>query len=1098
MSRIIRISRTAIAASARLLWRTLPLGRRTKHELAGALFAKMSFPFRWTATYKNWQKEKKLELLRQQLISKFRIDGFAPLRATSAPHRTDARAIAFYLPQFHSIPENDNWWGEGFTEWTNVRRATPQFEGHDQPREPGELGYYDLTTDSKTRRRQVELAASHGLSGFCFYFYWFAGKRLLEQPIADYSNDPEINFPFCLCWANENWSRRWDGLNDHLLISQDHSLKDDIDFISYISRYLKLDNYIRIDGKPLVIVYRPALLPDARATAERWRDWCRDNDVGEIYLAYTQSFETIDPAEIGFDAAIEFPPNNAGLVAQPMPAGACGSGFDGKIYDWKTLPAKSFSYDAPPYTLFRGVSPSWDNTPRRMKQATILNNAKPDLYYAWLLNAIADTKERFSKADEQLIFINAWNEWAEGAYLEPDKTYGYAWLQATRDALAPNERKIIIVVHDLHKHGAQYLSLNMARTLKQRFGYEVAIIAGEDGALHGEFSSLGPIYVVDEHSANNVVAALSEDGFAKAIANSAASGWISRHFAKADIRFVGLVHELPSIIDAMHLESSLEVFDQYAETIIFPSLIVSQRDSEATGIEWRRPTILPQGLYKRDSFATLAERETARRSVVQRLNLPDNARITLGAGYADHRKGVDTFIQWGVALAALRPDVHSVWIGKIDPLMQPACAELLEATGDLAGNIHFPGFVEDTEEFYAAADLYALTSREDPFPSTALEALAGGAPVIMAAGTGGIEDLARHECVTALTDAKPKSYVKAAAPLIGAQSAKRDKSSLLGRSLVRMEFGFVNYMGNLLRLLGEPCPKVSVIVPNYNYGRHLEQRLRSILDQSLPPYEIIFLDDASSDDSVKIAEDALAKSDIRYQIIRNETNSGSVFAQWRKGVELARGDFIWIAEADDWADPEFLDATVSPLAADPRLVLSYTQSSQATDEGEITCPDYLDYVADVDPERWRRGYRRAGSDEIRESMSVKNTIPNVSGVIFKATALRQLLAHHHAEISEFRVAGDWYVYVNMLRQGDVVFDPRPLNFHRRHAESVTISRFGLDELGEIARMQAYVAREFGTPTPYAAKANDYLAHLVASFNLNERHNDDEIASVLNQ
>jgi lipopolysaccharide biosynthesis protein len=342
--------------------------------------------------------------------------------------------ISFYLPQFHAIPENDAWWGKGFTEWTNVRRAIPLFPGHYQPKIPGDLGYYDLRNVSVIKK-QIELAKLYGINGFCFYLYWFGGKRLLELPVKQFLNDTDICFPFCVCWANENWSKRWDGLDNEILIAQQHSPKDDLEFIEYISKYLKDPRYIRIKNKPLVIVYRPSLLPSAKRSAERWRNWCFKNGVGDIFLAYTQSFEREDPSVYGFDAAIEFPPNNS---TPPVITGRIknvSSSFSGTFYNWRIFVERSNNYKNPGYPLFLSVCPSWDNTARRMENSSIFLGSTPDQYREWLENAAVETRRRFKDSTERLIFINAWNEWAEGAYLEPDNKFGYAYLQATRDAL---------------------------------------------------------------------------------------------------------------------------------------------------------------------------------------------------------------------------------------------------------------------------------------------------------------------------------------------------------------------------------------------------------------------------------------------------------------------------------------------------------------------------------------------------------------------------------------------------------------------------------------------------------------------------------------
>ncbi|MFA6036685.1 MAG: glycoside hydrolase family 99-like domain-containing protein [Legionellales bacterium] len=415
---------THIYKISRWIWRQAPGSIEKKHEVKIKLFDYIKKYFNWTPP----------------VAGGLFPHNFAPIICRPVPllhaaplQKKPVKLICFYLPQFHPIPENDAWWGEGFTEWTNVKPAQPQFVDHYQPHIPGELGYYDLR-DTQVQHRQIELAKLYGIEGFCFYFYWFAGKRLLETPLKNYLEDRSLDLPFCLCWANENWSRRWDGSEDNILIAQQHSEEDDLSFIQYVSQYLRDSRYIHIDGKPLLLVYRPNLLPSAKNTVKLWREWCRTHGVGEIYLAYTQSFESVDPAEYGFDAAIEFPPNNSSpqIIREITPL---GNDFAGTVYNWQSLSEASENYVMPRYTLWRGICPSWDNTPRRKNHSTVFLNSSPELYQAWLYNAIVDTHQRFSASDEQLIFVNAWNEWAEGAYLEPDERYGYAYLEATRLAL---------------------------------------------------------------------------------------------------------------------------------------------------------------------------------------------------------------------------------------------------------------------------------------------------------------------------------------------------------------------------------------------------------------------------------------------------------------------------------------------------------------------------------------------------------------------------------------------------------------------------------------------------------------------------------------
>ncbi len=361
--------------------------------------------------------------------------GHVAWREGTLPSPLPATLVAFYLPQFHTFAENDAWWGKGFTEWRNVTRALPQFEGHVQPRLPADLGFYDLR-NPQVMRDQARLATEYGIGAFCFYYYWFSGRTLMEDPLRHWLDDDSIDLPFCLCWANENWARRWDGRDDDILIGQQHSAEDDLAFIAHIAPYLRDRRALKVDGRPMLLVYRPHLLPDARATADRWRRWCRENGVGEVHLAYVQGFERPDPRDIGFDAAVEFPPNMSNPSSLSAQQWLLNPDFNGDVRDWRELAAEIGARPLPDYPLYPGVNPGWDNEARRSGRGRVYLHASPRGYRDWLRTTV---HQRLSAvpAKQRMVFINAWNEWAEGAVLEPDARLGHAWLQATRDALSP-------------------------------------------------------------------------------------------------------------------------------------------------------------------------------------------------------------------------------------------------------------------------------------------------------------------------------------------------------------------------------------------------------------------------------------------------------------------------------------------------------------------------------------------------------------------------------------------------------------------------------------------------------------------------------------
>ncbi len=377
------------------------------------------------------------------------------------------RAIAMYLPQFHPIPENDKWWGKGFTEWTNVAKAKPLFKGHYQPHLPADLGFYDLRL-SEVREQQARLAKEHGIFGFCYYHYWFNGRRILELPFQQVFETGKPDFPFMLCWANENWSRNWDGGNKEVLIKQNYSLEDDRLHMQSLIPYFKDKRYIRVNNKPVFAIYRSKLVPEMATTIEVWRNEAAKQNI-ELYIC---RFESCleggkEYLNAGFDAAIDFQP--WGRQMNEYKTKIINQKFNSLHYRVKNFLLKKmikpvaekkykqyktkmnnpviknnvFDYsdymqyvikESPAgYKVFPGATPLWDNSARQTVNPGISLNANPDLYKLWLQH-IAKNFEPYSK-EENFIFLNAWNEWAEGCHLEPCQKWGREFLEATRDVL---------------------------------------------------------------------------------------------------------------------------------------------------------------------------------------------------------------------------------------------------------------------------------------------------------------------------------------------------------------------------------------------------------------------------------------------------------------------------------------------------------------------------------------------------------------------------------------------------------------------------------------------------------------------------------------
>ena len=348
-----------------------------------------------------------------------------------------ARVLPFYLPQFHPIPENDRWWGTGFTEWTNVSAARPVFAGHHQPKVSRDMGFYDLRLDL-VRDQQVDLAREHGVSGFMYYYYWFAGKRMLQLPVEQLAAG-DGDFPFCIMWANENWTRRWDGRSDDVLIGQDYDKVPAETFIDDILPFLLDDRYLKVDGRPLLSVYRPGQMADFPAVVKAWRKRASEHNL-ELHVVsvdVAKEFDALEgsPEEAGLDGLMGFPPHNCLWSWLPHEGLGVDSRFTGNLLSYRDLvqDAERRLARGVDDGSFPGVMVTFDNTARRQWNSDLWFGSNPYTFRRWLAAAVRAVAHR--EASERVVFINAWNEWAEGAVLEPSDRFGSTFLLAVRDVV---------------------------------------------------------------------------------------------------------------------------------------------------------------------------------------------------------------------------------------------------------------------------------------------------------------------------------------------------------------------------------------------------------------------------------------------------------------------------------------------------------------------------------------------------------------------------------------------------------------------------------------------------------------------------------------
>jgi lipopolysaccharide biosynthesis protein/GT2 family glycosyltransferase/glycosyltransferase involved in cell wall biosynthesis len=879
----------------------------------------------------------------------------------SVVEETRPKILAFLLPQFHRIPENDRWWSPGFTEWTNVVRARPLFRHHDQPKFPADLGFYDLRL-LETRAAQAALAKRFGIFGFCYHYYWFGGKKLLNEPIEAMLRSGEPDMPFCICWANENWTRSWDGQNRFVLIEQSYSPSALKALIGEFIEMMRDPRYIRHRDRPVLVVYRISQIPDWKNIAEMWRRECRDAGIGEIQLcAIRFGTELLDgqPEDFGVDSFVIFPPHESVFEdARPKVADLIPK-FEGQILDYDAAAAGDlarFSNGAP-WPVHRGAMLSWDNTARRDREARIFVGATPARFRAWLRGIVGQIAEK--GAGDELVFLNAWNEWAEGTTLEPNQRFGLGYLEAVRSVLtepyhrndgprAPERRPHQGPFADMTRYDGSRAEDPARPTVllcahlagKELFGGERSFIDMLDGMgrLPIDIVVTLPGSVADPAARPPVSHPIGEAYLAEVRARSSAV-WTFDYpwFRERPL-------DEHCVLRFMHVICEHGVSVVHANTIMLWEPLVAARRLGRVAVVHARELIdhdasltsyigLPPEETKRrvtaNSDVLIANsRETARCYAHPRthyvpnavdladLDLPERGRRPIRFGIVSSnlpKKGILDFVECAKICAAASLDAEFVVIGPDNAFVTSLKKECEPPHGP--SNLFFSGYKPTPRDAIADIDvLMNLSHFAESFGRTVAEAMAARRPVV-AYAWGALPELIEdrvngflvpHRDVASLAD-RVRYFCETPSEIARMGSNGRDIASRGFSREVLASYMAISY-NEILQ--GQPIRHRSslptVVVPIYNAADDVERCLASLAaDGELHEGRIILIDDGSTDPAI----DKLLKrhsTDRRFEIVRNETNLGytatinkAIRRVWEGDVVLLNSDTIvtsgWIS-----------------------------------------------------------------------------------------------------------------------------------------------------------------------------------------------------------
>ena len=593
---------------------------------------------------------------------------------------------------------------------------------------------------------------------------------------------------------------------------------------------------------------------------------------------------------------------------------------------------------------------------------------------------------------------------------------------------------MVLITHDMSRSGAPLLLLNIARELHNQHNKKIVLISVVDGELRLDFEEFCHVVCLQQNHINclesydqieELFYTLFDYSINNVLANTVGSCLFVPVLEKNGFNYQILIHELPDVIERMHWTTIVQ--DNLPQIkngkIIYSSKFVL--DAHKNNFELpQQIDVIPQGMFHNVSRVVNLDSQAMLR---QKYNLPLNSKIIFNGGRDLPRKGVDLFYQIAQQVTLTNKNIYFIYLCD---KTAPELVELLGKDFDQNPNIIFDDFARDYSLYLEGSDVFALTSREDPFPNVMLDSLAHGLPMIAFDKCGGAP-----EVLNTINKVLVANYLDTndfASKLIQLVTDNELYKIISHKSLeIIKDYQFDKYVNSLL-LMYEHNPTISVIIPNYNYARYLPERINSILNQTYQPAEIIFLDDNSTDDSISVAEQLLSKSSIPYKIIKNDVNQG-VFKQWVNGIKLAKSDLLWIAEADDFCESQFLEQMKFAFS-DRSVGITYCQSKLVDTEGNIIQDNVLSHTNDISSAKWLRDYKNAGLNEICESFMFRNIIVNSGSCLIRKIFITTKLIE---DLPLYKYCGDWFLYSQLCKNSNVAYNHKSYNSFRRHSGAVT-------------------------------------------------------------